>query len=143
MKLNNIVKEIIENNKISKQTEITDILSKKYKKDVTQSNISRILKQIKAVKVVDENKKVIYEIQQKLNETSSWIKKIVKKIDDNGQSVLIKTYPGAAGIVGQAIDEKSIENIMGTISGDDAVLVIPKEISKIGTLRKDLEGFLL
>ena len=59
MKLNYLVKEIIENNVITKQTDITDILEKKYKISVTQSNISRILKQIKAInKIIIPNKKI-------------------------------------------------------------------------------------
>ena len=142
MKLNNLVKEIIEENAISKQTEITDILLKKYRISVTQSNISRILKQIKAVKVVNNNKDVVYEIQEKLGETSSWIKKLVKKIDDNGYNILITSYPASGHIIAQAIDEKNFKNIMGTIGGDNALLVIPRDVSEIKKLREELEKFL-
>lgn len=143
MKLNNLVKEIIEDNSISKQTEITDILLKKYKINVTQSNISRILKQIKAVKVATNNKEVLYEIQEKLTDSSGWIKKFVKKIDDNGNIIVILCYPGSANIVGQAIDEKNINNIIGTLSGDNTLFVIPKNIAEIKTLREEIEKMLL
>ena len=143
MKLNNLVKEIIEENSISKQTEITDILLKKYKIDVTQSNISRILKQIKAVKVTKNNKEVVYEIQEKLTDSSTWIKKFIKKIDDNGNIIVINSYPGSANIIGQAIDEKNIDNIMGTLAGDSTLFIAPKDIKKIKDLRKEIEKTLL
>jgi len=143
MKLNSLVREIIENNSITKQTDITDILLKQYNINVTQSNISRILKQIKAVKVVNQNKEVLYEIQEKLTDISSWIKKFVKKIDDNGSLITVAAYPGSAYIIGQAIDEKNVENIMGTISGDNTLLIVPKNVSKIKELRNELEKILL
>ena len=142
MKLNNLVKEIIEENSISKQTEITDILLKQYKINVTQSNISRILKQIKAVKVVSNDKSVIYEIQEKLDDTSSWIKRLVKKIDDNGNMIVVDAYPGSANIIAKAIDEKNLKNIMGTLAGDDTLCIIPKNITEIKSLREELEKIL-
>lgn len=143
MKLNILVKEIIENNEINKQTDITDILEKKYQINVTQSNISRILKQIKAVKVVDTNGNIVYEIQQKLEEKCDWIKKLVKKIEDNGYIISILSYPGSANIIGQILDEKNIDNIMSTLSGDSTTLVIPYDISKIKILKTEIEKILL
>lgn len=143
MKLNNLVKEIIEENSISKQTEITDILLKKYKINVTQSNISRILKQIKAVKVVTNNKEVVYEIQEKLTDTSNWIKKFVKKIDDNGSILVVTSYPGSAQIIGQAIDEKNFKNVMGTLAGDNVLFIVPKNVAEIKELREEIEKILL
>lgn len=143
MKLNVLVKEIIENNEISKQTDITDILEKKYQINVTQSNISRILKQIKAVKVVDSNGGVVYEIQQKLEEKCDWMKKLVKKIEDNGYVISISSYPGSANIIGQVLDEKNIDNVMSTLCGDCTTLVMPRDISKIKILKTEIEKILL
>jgi transcriptional regulator of arginine metabolism len=141
MKLNELVKTIIQNNKISKQTDITDILLSKYNIDITQSNISRILKNINAVKTVN-NKEVVYEIQEKLTAVSAWTKKLIRNIDDNGQLILIESHPGSASIIGQALDEIKLDNIMGTLAGDNVLLVIPKDISKIKELREKIEkGF--
>ncbi len=142
MKLNNLVKEIIEENSISKQTEITDILLKQYNINVTQSNISRILKQIKAVKVVSNDKSIVYEIQEKLDDASNWVKRLVKKIDDNNNVIVINTYPGSANIVAKAIDEQKFKNILGTLAGDDTLCIIPKDVTKIRFLRAELEKML-
>ena len=142
MKLSNIVKEIIEQNSITKQTEITDILFKKYKINITQSNISRILKQIKAVKVPSVNKEMVYEIQEKLADTVNYIKKFVKKIDTNGYQIVINSYPGAGSLIAKTIDEKGIKNILGTIAGDNTVLIIPKDIKTIYELKKEIENII-
>ncbi len=143
MKLNHLVKEIIEKNTITKQTDITDILEKEYNISVTQSNISRILKQIKAIKVVGNNGDTVYEIQQKLEGTCDWAKKFVKKIEDNGFIISIVSYPGSANIVGQLLDEKNIEGIMSTLCGDSTTLVIPKDVSKIKEIKEKITKILL
>ena len=135
MKLNVLVKEIIENNEITTQEEITDILLKKYNKKITQSNISRILKQINAVKIVSDNKKAIYQIQDKLVDISKLAKNLVKRIEDNGNVILIKSYPGSGQIIGQALDEQHLDDIMGTVSGDNTTMIIPKKTSKTKKLR--------
>lgn len=139
MKLNDLVINIIKDNKITKQTQISDILLKKYSKEITQSNISRILKQINAIKIIDENKDSIYQIQDKLVEISIWVKQLIKKIDDNGSVVVIVSHPGSANIIAQALDEKNIKNIMCTIAGDNSVLIIPKDITKIKELRNNID----
>ena len=138
MKLNELVKSIVQNNTISNYIFLTDILLNKYGMEITQSNISRILKQINAVKVVN-NKEVVYEIQEKLASVSVWIKKLIRSIDDNGQVILISSHPGSANIIGQALDEVKIDNIMGTLAGDNVVMVVPKDISKIKELREKIE----
>ena len=143
MKLNNLVKNIIENNKISNQTEIKDILFNKYKIKITQSNISRILKQINAIKVIDDDKKTYYEIKDKLNKNSDWLKNLVKKIDDNGNIILVTSYSGSGNIIGQFVDENNIDGIMGTVSGDNTTIIIPKDIKKIKEIRLNIEKILL
>ena len=143
MQLNVLVKEIIENNEITTQEEITDILLKKYNKKITQSNISRILKQINAVKIVSDNKKAIYQIQDKLVDISKLAKNLVKRIEDNGNVILIKSYPGSGQIIGQALDEQHLDDIMGTVSGDNTTMIIPKKTSKTKKLRLELEKILL
>ena len=143
MKLNVLVKEIIENNEITTQEEITDILLKKYNKKITQSNISRILKQINAVKIVSDNKKAIYQIQDKLVDISKLAKNLVKRIEDNGNVILIKSYPGSGQIIGQALDEQHLDDIMGTVSGDNTTMIIPKIKKKKKKLRLELEKILL
>ena len=138
MKLNNLVKEIIEENSIGKQTDIADILLQKYKISVTQSNISRILKQIKAVKVVSNNKEMVYEIQEKLSETFRGIKKLIKKMEDNGNLIVITTYPGGANLIAQTLDEKALKDIMGTVAGVNTLIVVPRDIKAIEQLKEEI-----
>ena len=43
------------------------------------------------------------------------------------QLLVIRTPPGAAGALGEALDRSNVPNIAGTIAGDNTILVVPRE----------------
>lgn len=45
-----------------------------------------------------------------------------------GELLLIRTPPGAAAALGEAIDRAALGEIAGTIAGDNTVLVVPREV---------------
>lgn len=130
MKLEAVIRELIINRRIKTQIELTEILlSMGY--STTQSNISRILKKLNTVKVVDDSKNTYYVIQPKPLEISGWIKTLINTIQDNGREIVVKTYSGAGQIIGQIIDERNIDNIMACVAGDNSILVLVEDLAKI------------
>ena len=130
MKLEAVIRELIINKRIKTQIELTEILlSMGY--STTQSNISRILKKLNTVKVVDDSKNTYYVIQPKPLEISEWIKTLINTIQDNGREIVVKTYSGAGQIIGQIIDERNIDNVMACVAGDNSVLVLVEDLAKI------------
>lgn len=130
MKLEAVIRELIINRRIKTQIELTEILlSMGY--STTQSNISRILKKLNTVKVVDDSKNTYYVIQPKPLEISEWIKTLINTIQDNGREIVVKTYSGAGQIIGQIIDERNIDNVMACVAGDNSILVLVEDLVKI------------
>ena len=130
MKLEAVIRELIINKRIKTQIELTEILlSMGY--STTQSNISRILKKLNTVKVVDDSKNTYYVIQPKPLEISEWIKTLINTIKDNGREIVVKTYSGAGQIIGQIIDERNINNVMACVAGDNSILVLVEDLVKI------------
>lgn len=142
MKLEYVIKDLILNNKIKTQTELTEILLKEGY-TTTQSNISRILKKLNTVKVVDENKDNYYVIQPKPLEIAPWVKGLINTIKDNGQNILIKTYTGAGQIIGQIIDERNIDNVMGNVAGDNTILIIVEDFTRINETCEKLKDMFM
>jgi transcriptional regulator of arginine metabolism len=139
MKLEFIIKNLIQNSKIRTQSELNKILEKKGL-STTQSNISRILKKINTVKLIDENKETYYVIRSKPLEITSPVRGLALNIETNGYSIVIKTYPGAAGLVGQIIDERNIENVMAAVAGNNVVLIAPNDVKNIEILLSKLKA---
>lgn len=142
MKLEYIIKNLIQNNKIRTQLELTNILQKKGVV-TTQSNISRILKKLNTVKIVDENKNNYYVIQTKPLDISDKIKTLIISIENNGYLIVIKTRHGAASLIGNAIEERHISKVMSTISGENYVIVIPDNVRNLDELYISLRGSLV
>lgn len=112
---------------------------------VTQATLSRDLHDLKAEKRIMKDGSIRYIIpanpvveKHVLGIDSEIAKCSIKKIDFCGQFAVIRTRPGYANAVAYDIDDRGHECILGTIAGDDTILVIPKE----GTPRETLFEFL-
>lgn len=142
MKLEFIIKNLIQNNKIKTQADLTDILSKNGF-TTTQSNISRILKKLNTVKIVDENKETYYVIHNRPLEIVTWVKNLISNIESNENLIVIKTYNGAAPIISQLLQERSVEGLMTTVAGFNSIIVVPESVKEIEALVLKLKALFL
>ena len=69
---------------------------------------------------------------------SDYARLAIRSVDFCGQFCVIKTKPGFANAVAYDIDDRGSELILGTIAGDDTILIIPRET----TTRDQLFNFL-
>lgn len=122
------IREIITKNEIETQDELVDSL-KKAGYNVTQATVSRDIKELHLVKVPLPDGRYKYSLPadnrfnplQKLKRTlvDSFI-----SIDYADNLVVLKTLPGNANAVAALIDNLDWQEIMGTISGDDTILIV-------------------
>lgn len=138
MKLSTVVKRIIEGNIVRTQEDLAGLL-KQSGYETTQSNLSRVLKKVNAIKKTDEKGSSFYIIQERPLEVEPWVGDIVKSIKNNGYNIIIKTYSGAANMVGEIMDEQNFEEIMGSVAGDNSIIIVPNDIDDIEYLTQKLE----
>lgn len=113
--------------------------------EVTQATLSRDLRDLRAEKKVlpDGTYKYVVpanpEVEQKVLGMDKELAKLsIRGIDFCGQFAVVKTRPGYANAVAYDIDDRGSAYILGTLAGDDTILVIPKET----TTRDELYDFL-
>lgn len=113
--------------------------------EVTQATLSRDLRDLRAEKKVfpDGTTKYIIPVnpvveKKVLGMESDITRTAIKSIDFCGQFAVVKTRPGFASAVAYDIDDRGSGYILGTIAGDDTILVIPKN----DTTRDELYDFL-
>jgi transcriptional regulator of arginine metabolism len=58
----------------------------------------------------------------------------------SGNLVVLKVPPGAAQFVASRIDASGIDGVLGTIAGDDTILVVADEIITASQVSRRLEG---
>ena len=125
----NYIKNIIVEQEISTQEELTEVLiSKGF--DVSQATVSRDINELNLIKVEGLNKKFKYHLPEIKGETPQKIidlfKNVTLSINCANNLIVVKTLAGNAGTAGMAIDNMKIPNVLGTIAGDDVLLIIAK-----------------
>lgn len=125
--------DLITNNDISTQDELTEkLIALGF--DVSQATISRDIKELNLVKVEGTNKKYKYA-KIDLNEHQlspqliNLFKQITTSIECANNLIVLKTISGNASAAGMAIDQMKFSQIIGTVAGDDTLLIITKTSS--------------
>lgn len=100
--------------------------------ELTQATLSRDMKELKVVKAPTSSGVYCYQlasdIQSIEEENSEPITSLgFIKIEFSGQLAVIKTRPGYAMAIAAEIDKKATTHILGTVAGDDTILLIPRE----------------
>ncbi len=127
--------ELISKSEVETQEELAEAL-KNMGIDVTQATISRDIKELRLVKVMSKSGRYKYAtIGQSQEGITDRLNKIfensVVSIDNAMNMVIIKTIPGAAQICASAIDFMGIDEIVGTIAGDDNVFVAIRDMEHV------------
>jgi len=127
-----VIKRLITSRKLSNQEELLEAL-RAAGYELTQATLSRDLKEIKVGKMPDSEKGNIYVLQQQLTAAE----KIPSAPKMPAESILtvafsnnlcvLKTLPGFAPSVAIYIDYSNLIEIIGTIAGDDNILIITNE----------------
>ncbi|HZH59691.1 transcriptional regulator ArgR [Metabacillus halosaccharovorans] len=122
------IREIITNNDIETQDELVDLL-KGMGFNVTQATVSRDIKELHLVKVpmLDGRYKYSLPADQRFNPLQKLKRALMDafvKIDSAGHMLVMKTLPGNANAIGALIDNLDWDEVLGTICGDDTILII-------------------
>jgi len=59
-----------------------------------------------------------------------------------GQLLVVRTPPGAAAALGEAIDRSALADVAGTIAGDNTILVVPRESSTARSVERALTSIM-
>ncbi|MCF6094434.1 transcriptional regulator ArgR [Microaerobacter geothermalis] len=135
------IREIISTFDIETQDELVERL-KEAGYNVTQATVSRDIKELHLVKVPTANGQYKYSLpaDQRFNPQQKLKRLLLDSfvsIDRANNLIVMKTLPGNAMAIGALIDHLEWHEVMGTIGGDDTILIIcrSEEASQIVTDR--------
>lgn len=135
-----IVVELLETREVRSQPELADLLGARGV-HVTQATLSRDLVELDAVKVRSASGALVYAVpaeggnrapvavesaasQHRLSRLAS---ELLVSAEASANLVVLRTPPGAAQFLASAIDKVELADVLGTIAGDDTVLVIGRD----------------
>ena len=126
------IKNLIKNNTIESQDDLQSLLLKEGY-DVTQATLSRDLKLLKVAKVPDGQNGYMYALPGEGENAESeaiYVQDFLRgyvSIDFSGNIVVIKTFSGHANTVCNALDNLNMEEVLGTVAGDNCMFACIKE----------------
>jgi transcriptional regulator of arginine metabolism len=133
------IRDILTEKKVSSQEELLRELEE-LGYNYTQATLSRDLRFLKVSKVPDTEKGYIYRIPGTDEDYTGphsmdgFPLTGFESIEFSNNLAIIKTYPGYASSIASRIDNANMLEILGTIAGDDTILLIPRE----GITRNDV-----
>ena len=141
------IKEIIQSQIIETQEELANALRKEGIV-VTQATVSRDIKDLMLLKIPYGDGHYRYALpSEKPNvmsksHTAILFQEAVIKIDSAMNMVVLHTLPGSASSVAFAIDHSRTDEVIGTLAGDDTVLLILKTPDDVPAMIKKIQGLL-
>ena len=120
--------EIIASKEIDTQEELCEELNK-HNFNVTQATISRDVKELKLYKVAGTKKKYRYAsldtyVESVTDRMTSLFKGCVLTINSANNLIIVKTMRGNGPTVGVFVDSLQIAEIIGSVAGDDTLLIV-------------------
>lgn len=136
------LRDLLQQGKAGTQDEIKTALEA-MGHSVNQSKISRLLRKIGAVKTQNNTGQVVYSLawEPAPPTAESTLHSLLIGINANEVGIVVTTSPGAAQLLARVIDfNKEDIDVLGSIAGDDTILVLPKSVKDIGKLVDDIKA---
>lgn len=140
-----MVAQLLSGRRFSSQEELAKALSRSGV-SVTQATLSRDLRSLGVAKRADSSGKTAYELPAPAVETLDRERRLldlrafVNQVKVAQNLAVVRTPPGHANGVARAIDLAEFEGVVGSVAGDDTVLVVMEDLTGARRLKKLLDG---
>jgi transcriptional regulator of arginine metabolism len=118
------------------QTDLVDLLGAEGI-EVTQATVSRDLVELGAVRLRGRDGQLVYAVpadgggpvdaQAQAAKLARLAEELVVGVEASANLVVVRTPPGAAQFLASSIDHGGLAGVIGTVAGDDTVLLVTKD----------------
>jgi transcriptional regulator of arginine metabolism len=134
--------ELIRGRRISSQDELRERLSDAGI-EITQATVSRDIRELRLVKVPGGDGHPHYTLPEEWEHTpplERLLPTLYISAEGTRNLLVVRTMTGGAQAVALAIDWEEWPEVLGTIAGDDTILLICREDEQVGAVKERLES---
>jgi transcriptional regulator of arginine metabolism len=138
------IARLLEEQPVSSQVQLVELLAAEGVV-ATQATVSRDLEELGALKVRIPGGSMAYAIPEHSKDRPApddhlrrLMGDFVVEVAHSANLVVLRTPPGSAHVIGSAIDRAGFPEVLGTVAGDDTLLVVCAEQADGGTLAEHL-----
>lgn len=113
----------------------------------TQATVTRDLQELGTIKVRDEHgtRRIVVAAAAKsspapLDHLRRMMGEWVVSVESSANLVVVRTPPGCAHVVASALDRSALDDVLGSVAGDDTILVIASESLGGSTLARQFRA---
>ena len=138
------VRAILAEQVVSSQSHLARLLADQGFR-VTQATVSRDLRAVGAAKTRSADGTMRYMLEpgagrpDAMDALAVTLSSFARSIRASGNLVVVKTPPGAAHVVAAAIDGAGLDGVLGTVAGDDTMLIVAGEATGGRAVARSIE----
>ncbi len=116
--------------------------------EVTQATVSRDIRELKIAKMTTGKGTYRYVLPRQLDNSNKGMKlsaalvDSITRVDYACNIVVLRTYPGLANAVAVGIDSMNLQQILGCVAGDDAIMIVTRDEESASDLCERLHELL-
>ena len=140
------IARLLEQHAVTSQQQLVDLLAADGVV-ATQATVSRDLEDLGAIKVRAAGGDSVYAIPELPKEQKApeeHLRRVlgewVVEVAHSANLVVLRTPPGSAHVVGSALDRAALPEVLGTVAGDDTLLVVASERAGGAKVAHDLSA---
>lgn len=141
-----LIRKIVQRDVIRTQDELTEKL-REQGMDVTQATVSRDIREMHLYKVLSDDGVYRYAIRAKDGKDVSdrlirMLSDSVVDLADANNLIVVRTLSGSAHVAGEALDNLKWPEVLGTIAGDNTILMILRSNEEVKTVMERFKTIL-
>lgn len=137
-----VILEVVRENRVPSQERLRELLAER-DIDVAQATLSRDIRELGLVKMPDESGGSFYALPPGAPEPVPTLHRLVPALytgaDGVGNLLIVRTVVGGAQPLGVALDSERWPEVVGTVAGDDTILMVLRDPSHLDAVRRRID----
>jgi transcriptional regulator of arginine metabolism len=136
-----VIRELVQQHRVSSQEQLRELLIAR-DFDVAQATLSRDIRELRLVKIPDPDGGTFYTVPAEADQRpplARLLPTLYVGSEGTGNLLVVKTLAGGAQAVSEALDWEEWPEVLGTLGGDDTILVILREAQHLAEIQRRIE----
>jgi transcriptional regulator of arginine metabolism len=136
------LRELVHTHRVTSQEHLRELLAHRGF-DVAQATLSRDIRELRLIKVPDAEGRTHYTLPPEAWDNTPPLLRLLPTlfvgVEGTGNLLVLKTFAGGAQAVAEALDWEEWPEVLGTIGGDDTILIILRDAANRGLIIRRIE----
>jgi len=135
------IRELVQLNRVTSQEQLRELLARRGF-EVAQATLSRDIRELRLIKVADREGPR-YTLPPESWDNTPALQRLLPTLfvgaEGTGNLLLIKTFSGGAQAVAEALDWEEWPEVLGSVAGDDTILLILRDARHLPVIQRRIE----